>query len=115
MTFVLLIGTALLAAACSNTDGPVPGSEAPGESEEAPLPEDVVSGIGTIQYVELEGGFYGLVADDSTRYNPQNLSEEYQEDGLRVRFRAVTKDDVMTTQMWGTPVEMLDVMRLNDQ
>lgn len=112
--FVLLTSVALLAAACSNTGGSLPDPDAPSESDEAPAPEDIVSGIGTVQYVELEGGFYGIVADDSTRYNPQNLSEEYREDGLRVRFRAAERD-VMTTQMWGTPVEILDIMPIDGQ
>ena len=116
MTLAFLFSTAFLAAACSNTGGSLPDADVPGETEEElPPPEDIVSGVGTVQYVELEGGFYGLVADDSTRYNPQNLAEEYRQDGLRVRFRAVTKDDVMTTQMWGRPIEILDILRLNNQ
>ena len=113
--FVVFASAVLLAAACSNTDGAAPDAEMPGETEEeAPPPEDIISGVATVQHVELEGGFYGLVADDSTRYNPQNMDSTYHEDGLRVRFRAVKKD-VMTTQMWGQPIEILDMMPLNDQ
>jgi hypothetical protein len=107
--------TPLLLAACNNAGGSLPDAELPGEEEDAPPPEDIVSGIGTIQYVELEGGFYGLVADDSTRYNPQNLDEAYREDGLRVRFRGTVEDDVMTTQMWGQVLQILEMQRMNDQ
>lgn len=116
VALALLTSLVFLAAACSNTGGSLPDADVPGETEEElPPPEDIVSGVGTVQYVELEGGFYGLVANDSTRYQPQNLAETYRKDGLRVRFRAVTIDSVMTTQMWGQPIEILDILRLNRQ
>ncbi|PSQ92972.1 MAG: hypothetical protein BRD52_03145 [Bacteroidetes bacterium SW_4_67_19] len=84
------------------------------EDADLPPPEDIVSGLGTVRYVELEGGFYGIVADDSTRYLPQDLGTDYREDGLRVRFRAAVQDSAMTMEMWGTPVEMLDILRVED-
>jgi hypothetical protein len=110
----LLSGVALLAAAaCTNPGGSLPDPEAPGTGErELPPPEDVVSGLGTVRYVELEGGFYGIVANDSTRYLPQDLGTDYREDGLRVRFRAVAQDSAATMQMWGRPVEILDILRV---
>lgn len=74
--------------------------------------EDIVSGVGTVRYVDLEGGFYGIVADDGARYNPDSLEESFRRDGLRVRFRARVQEDVMTVQMWGQPVELLDVTRV---
>jgi len=106
----VLLFAALLASACGGTGDAVPDPE----GESLPPPEDVISGTGTVRYVELEGGFYGLVDDDSTRYLPQNLAEEYRRDGLRVRFRAVEQDSTATMQMWGTPVEILDILRLDD-
>ena len=115
IAFALLVSVPLLATACNTTGRSLPDAELPGTGEDAPAPENIVSDVGTVQYVELEGGFYGIVADDSTRYQPQNMAEEYQEDGLRVRFRAATKDSVMTAQMWGQPVEILDIMPMNDQ
>ncbi|GIV57848.1 MAG: hypothetical protein D6746_05785 [Bacteroidetes bacterium] len=60
---------------------------------------------GTIHYVDLEGGFYGLVADDGTRYLPLNLDASFRKDGLRVRFEAVP-EDVLTLQQWGRPVRL---------
>lgn len=111
VAFAVFLSAALLSSACGGAGNAVPDSE----DEPLPPPEKVVSGTGTVQYVELEGGFYGLVDDDSTRYLPQNLAEEYRQDGLRVRFRAVEQDSMATMQMWGTPVEMLDIMPLNDQ
>ena len=84
------------------------------QAEEAPPPEDIVSDTGTVRYVELEGGFYGIIADDSTRFLPDSLARSFRQDGLRVRFRARLREDVMTAQMWGTPVAIIDIMRLEE-
>lgn len=74
--------------------------------------EDVIQTTGTVQYVQLEGGFYGIVAEDGTKYDPTNLPDEFEEDGLRVRFRAELKEDVLGFHMWGKIVELLEIQRL---
>ncbi len=71
--------------------------------------QDRVFGSGTITYVDLEGGFYGIVADDGSRYLPLNLPEEYRLDGLRITFVGELKGDTATIQQWGTPVEIIAV------
>ena len=102
----------LLAASCSTK---------PPAEEEAPTPpvesseKDLVSGVGTILYQDLEGGFYGLVADDGATYDPLNLDEAFKHDSLRVRFQARRRTDVMTTRMWGQPVEILNMARLDNE
>ena len=93
----------------------VPGVEQAGEALESvgdPDPEDVVNGVGTIIFVDLEGGFYGLVAEDGTNYNPLNLGDAFKEESLRVRFRGVLRPDVMTTRMWGRNLEILEMLRV---
>jgi uncharacterized protein YceK len=82
------------------------------DADDVPNPEDVISDTGTVRYVDLEGGFYGLIADDSTHYLPDSLDDSFRQDGLRVRFRAQIREDVMTMQMWGRPVRILDIARL---
>lgn len=87
-------------------------STAPGMNGET-ASDSVISGTGTVQYVELEGGFYGIVGDDGdVKYDPESLPSAFQEDGLRVRFRLVKRDDVMSMRMWGTPVEVREIERL---
>jgi len=61
---------------------------------------------GTITRVDLEGGFFGIVADDGKRYEPANLDAKYQRDGLRVAFEATPAGDTMSARMWGTPVNL---------
>ena len=85
--------------------------ERPGPPPEPPV-ETRVEGTGTVVFVELEGGFYGIVADDGARYEPLNLPVEFQQDGLRVRFRARVRKDVASVHMWGRPVELLQIEAL---
>jgi inhibitor of cysteine peptidase len=61
---------------------------------------------GTITYIALEGGFYGIAGDDGNDYLPLNLDQKYQTDGLRVSFEYEPVKDAGTIQMWGTPVNL---------
>ena len=77
--------------------------------------ENVIDGVGTILFQDLEGGFYGLVADDGAKYDPLNLDEAFHQDSLRVRFRARRRTGVMTIRMWGQPVDILEMTRLENE
>ncbi len=70
--------------------------------------EPAISGTGVITYIDLEGGFYGIITGKGTRYLPLNLAEEFKSDGLTVTFTA-TPEDVMTIQQWGQPVTILSI------
>lgn len=71
----------------------------------------MIPGTGTVRHVEIEGGFYGIVADDSTKYDPGVLAPEFQKDGLRVKFKA-RPTNPMSTRMWGKPIELKSIERL---
>jgi inhibitor of cysteine peptidase len=64
---------------------------------------------GTVMYQNLEGGFYGIIGDDGQKYEPLNLDAKYQKDGLRVAFDATVAKDIVSTRMWGTPVNLAEV------
>jgi len=53
------------------------------------------------------------VADDSTRYLPKELDAAFQQNGLRVRFRVQVRKGVVTMQMWGRPVRLLEIAALH--
>ena len=74
--------------------------------------EEAISGTGTVKFVELEGGFYGIVGDDNKQYDPINLEQTYQEDGLRIRFQARIRQDISSIHMWGTIIELTKIETL---
>ncbi len=65
-----------------------------------------------MKYLDMEGGFYGIEADSGGRYRPVNLQGAFAEGGLRVRFCANPVEGVMSFQMWGIPVEIVDMESL---
>lgn len=67
---------------------------------------------GTVRYIDLEGGFYGLVADNGQRYDPINLPRKYAIDGLRIRFQVKEKKKMSGFHMWGKIVEIIKIERL---
>jgi hypothetical protein len=74
--------------------------------------ERIISGTGTVRFIGLEGGFYGIVSDDGKNYDPINLGQEFQVDGLRVRFEAKVLEGVVSAHMWGTQIEVLKIKKL---
>jgi len=69
---------------------------------------ETISGTGTIRWIDLEGGLYGIESDDGAHYLPLDLGEAYKVDGMRIRF-SVNPADGMTFAMWGTPVTLISV------
>ncbi len=67
---------------------------------------------GIITHIELEGGFYGIIADSGERYFPINLDQQYKINNLKVRIEGKIRKNVMITTMWGTPLEILKIERL---
>ncbi len=111
LTLVVL----LAAPGCSTNPPPETMTPAPAETpDDTPAP-GLVSGVGTITFFDLEGGFYGLVADDGARYDPLNLDDAFKQDGLRVRFSARLRTGIMTIRQWGKPVEIQEMSRLDER
>ncbi len=65
-----------------------------------------ISSSGTVKYIELEGGFFGIITPDGRKYLPLNLPKEFQVDGMPVTFTAREKTDLATIFMWGTPLNL---------
>ena len=101
----LLFLAAGIALSCSGANGS-PGSSVPGHDIEE---QAHITGTGTVRYIDLEGGFYGIIGDDGKKYLPIDLDQQYKTDGLKVRFRFKARNDVMTIYMWGITVEVLTI------
>ncbi len=75
-------------------------------------PQDARAITGTVRYIDLEGGFYGIETDDGASLDPVNLPQEYRKDGLRVKVRVERLEDQVSFRMWGTLVRVLEIERL---
>ncbi len=71
---------------------------------------NVVTITGVVKFIELEGGFYGVVSSDGKQYRPDNLPENYKRDGAAIHFQAEVMNDMMGIQMWGTSVQITRVI-----
>jgi hypothetical protein len=107
----------LLLVACAGAPEPEstgPGAPTPDSAtSQASPPESptmnpdsqaIIRAKGRIVYQDLEGGFWGIEADDGRKFDPITLDEEFHKDGLRVVFEALPDNDRMSTRMWGTLV-----------
>ncbi|MHA2049205.1 MAG: hypothetical protein ACW986_06295 [Promethearchaeota archaeon] len=70
------------------------------------------SGTGTVVFLSLEGGFYGIIADNNERYDPTNLADHFQIDGLRVQFVVRELRGVGSIHMWGKIVKILHISKI---
>lgn len=67
---------------------------------------DVIAFSGKVIWLDLEGGFWGIETAQGKQLLPMALPEAFKKDGLQVRGQFLVLKDVMTIQMWGTPVEL---------
>jgi hypothetical protein len=67
---------------------------------------------GTVCRVDLEGGFFGIVTDEGEDLYPVDLPDAFKKDGTKIRFAAESAA-VFTMHMWGRPVTVRDIERLD--
>lgn len=73
---------------------------------------DEISAQGTVQYIELEGGFWGIIGADGKHYDVVNLPKEFQQQGLRVKFTGRVNPSRISSHMWGVIVEIVSIEML---
>ncbi|MFH1013452.1 MAG: META domain-containing protein [Thermoplasmatota archaeon] len=71
-----------------------------------------IQGTGTIRYIDLEGGFYGIIGDDEEHYDPVNLPEAYNQDDLRVEFTGRLAPTHYSTHMWGKIIYIMEIEQI---
>lgn len=64
---------------------------------------------GTVTRVERDGGFWGIVTTDSTRFRPANLPAEFEQEGMEVEFEGYVLSEERVEGEWGIPVELTEV------
>jgi hypothetical protein len=102
---VTILGLALALAACGEPEqfpvAMVLGTPAAGDSVR------VVTG--TVQHIDLEGGFYAIHGLDGVNYDPINLPDDYRRSGLSVTATVKIRPDLLSIHMYGTIVEILKI------
>jgi len=73
---------------------------------------DLIDITGTVKYIDLEGGFYGIVGPDGTHYEVVGLKKTFQIDGLKVRFRAEELHGISSAQQWGLIVKITHIEKI---
>ena len=72
---------------------------------------DRVHLTGTIHHVKAEGGVYVLRTETGLQYRLVELPEQFREEGLNVTIEGLRHDDVLTKDMAGQAVDILEIRR----
>jgi len=70
---------------------------------------DTVHIEGTVKFIDLEGGFWGIVGSDGKNYEPVTLATKYQTDGQPVKVKAEMLNDQSSVHQWGTLIKIISV------
>ncbi|MFA5516224.1 MAG: hypothetical protein WDA20_08045 [Desulfuromonadales bacterium] len=68
--------------------------------------------VGRIVHVSLEGGFFGIIADNGGKYDPVALPEAFRRDDLRVNVEARRLPSSVGFHMWGEKIEIIAIKPL---
>lgn len=82
------------------------------EQPAEPDPDNQITFFGEVRYIELEGGFFGIVTEDGSKFFPQYLDNNFKQDGLNVRVTALLEEEVFGIQMWGAPISIVTIQAL---
>lgn len=82
------------AVSCSNTTEP-----------------DLTQVVATVEFLNVEGGCWSLLASDGVRYEPVDLGEEFREDGLQVTATVRPLAEVASVCQIGKIVEIESIRR----
>ena len=67
---------------------------------------------GEVTYVNLSGGFYGIIGDDGIKYQPTNLSPQLRKTGQPVKFTFEPAKNGFSSILWGTIIDIKSAARL---
>ena len=62
-----------------------------------------------VVYLNFEGGFYGLVANNGKKLLPMNLAKEYRFADTLLKIKGHEIEGLVTTQQWGVPYKLSDL------
>ena len=62
-----------------------------------------------IKYMNIEGGFYGLITHSGDKLLPLNLDKAFKQDGAVVSIQGEKVENMMTIQQWGKPFKITHI------
>ena len=72
--------------------------------------DTTITMTGNVTWVNLGGGFYGIMGNDGNLYIPANLDSQFMKNEFHVNFTAEKiSDGLGKSRLWGIPVELLDI------
>ena len=90
-----------------STMGCLEGSLGP----QPPLGKEIALQNGVVSYFDLEGGFYAIRGQDGQTYDPVNLPESFQIDGLAIAFQGYERPDLVSIHMAGILIELTHIQK----
>ena len=64
---------------------------------------------GTVEWIDLSGGFFGIVGDDGKKYFPvDGLPAQARTQGIHIRAKAQSVNSI-NIYMWGNTVKLTDI------
>lgn len=75
---------------------------------------DMIPFQGKVVWMDLEGGFWAIETQQGKHLLPTSLPEQFKQNDLPIKGKFRLLKDMMTIQMWGTPVEVGDLAPLQD-
>lgn len=76
-----------------------------------------ISFTATVKYINLEGGFFGLLTTEGQHWLPVNLKSEFKKNGTVVKIRGHEMKNMMSIQQWGKPFSIthIQLIKMNDK
>jgi hypothetical protein len=94
---ILLILVAMIGTSCGSPTAPT-------------VPHGAIRVNGTVQYFNLEGGFWAIRGEDDVTYAPMNgITPSFQRENLPVTLVAKVRNDVGGIHMVGPIVEVISL------
>ena len=94
---LLLVGYLPWQAGCASKDG------------------EVIYFEGEVVYLDVEGGFWGIVTDDGKQYEPLALPLEFRREGLHVKGKLKLRKELYSPNMWGTIVDIIEIVAVDER
>jgi hypothetical protein len=113
--FVLILTVVACSPDGSPRRGPAAAPDPVKPTEALRAPErKAIRVTGTIHHVEAEGGVYVIRTEDGKQYRLVELPEEFREEGLGVRLEGLLHDDVLTKDMAGQAVDIVEIRKMGE-